>query len=147
MFALYGLKLFHLNLLSSRTEAFRHFESMLLGDEHTSEMMLLKRDLYSTESVYGQMKFDKLFGFHAREAEISILQTFLNKRKFHRFIYIINPTPHDCVRFEQFVWLQERFYTSINSVSKNLGTIFLPPALKTHNYFDKNEMLMTKLEL
>ena len=53
----------------------------------------------------------------------------------------------DYICFEQFDWLKEKFYTSINSVSKNLGTIFIPPALKIHNYFDKNEILMTKLEL
>ena len=42
-------------------------------------------------------------------------------------------------------WLKEKFYTSINSVSKNLGTIFLLPALKIHNYFDRNEILMTRV--
>ena len=40
-------------------------------------------------------------------------------------------------------WLvEERFYTSINCVSKNLGTIFFPPALKIHYYFDENEILV-----
>ena len=49
------------------------------------------------------------------------------------------PTSRDCTRFEQFDWSKEKFYTSINSESKNLGTICLPPALKIHNYFNKNE--------
>ena len=49
----------------------------------------------------------------------------------------IIPSSHDCTGFEQFDWLKEKFYTSTNSVSKNLGTIFLPPALTIHNYFDK----------
>ena len=53
----------------------------------------------------------------------------------------------DCTRFKQFDWLKEKFYTSINSESNNRGTIFLLPALKIHSYFDKNEILMTKLEL
>ena len=42
--------------------------------------------------------------------------------------------------FEQFDWFKENLYTSINSVSKNLGTIFLPTALKIHNYFNKKEI-------
>ena len=61
--------------------------------------------------------------------------------------HCIIPTSRDCTRFEQFDWLKETFYTSINSMSKNLGTIFLPAALKIHMYFDKNEILMIKLEL
>ena len=56
MFALFGLKLFNLNLLLSSTEAFRRFESTSLGNERTSEMMLLKRDLYSTACGYGQIR-------------------------------------------------------------------------------------------
>ena len=39
------------------------------------------------------------------------------------------------------------FYTSINSMSRNLGTIFLPPAPKMYCNVDKNEILMTKFEL
>ena len=48
-------------------------------------------------------------------------------------------TSHDYTRFEQFDCLKEKFYTSINSVSKNLGTIFILPALKIHSYFDSAE--------
>ena len=60
---------------------------------------------------------------------------------------MIIPTSRYCTRFEQFDWLKEKFDTSINYVSKNLGTIFLPPALKNHNYFDEYGILMAKLEL
>ena len=56
-------------------------------------------------------------------------------------------TSRDCTHFEQFDWLKKKFYTSIKSVSKTLGTIFLPPVLKIHNYFGKTEFFMTKLEL
>ena len=56
MFALYSLKPINLNLLLSSTEAFRRFEGMSLGNERTSEMMLLKRDLYSTACGYGQIR-------------------------------------------------------------------------------------------
>ena len=40
------------------------------------------------------------------------------------------------------------FYTSINSMSMNLGTIFLPPAAKMYNndHVNKNKILMIKLE-
>ena len=38
-------------------------------------------------------------------------------------------------------------YTSINSVSKNLGATFLPPALKIHNYFDNNEIFHDRVEI
>ena len=61
--------------------------------------------------------------------------------------HFIIPTSRDCTHIEQFDWLKEMFYFSINSVSKHLRTIFLPSALKIHNYFDKNEILMTELEL
>ena len=48
--------------------------------------------------------------------------------------------------FVQFDWLTKTFYTSINSMSRNFGTIFLPPAPKMYND-DKNMILMTKWEL
>ena len=65
-------------------------------------------------------------------------------RNFNKYTDIHEiPTFRDYTRFKQFHWLKEKFYTSINFVSKNLGTIFIPPALKIHNYFDKNEILMT----
>ena len=62
-------------------------------------------------------------------------------------LFAIIPTSHDCTSFEQFDWLKEKFYNSINSVSKNLGTTFFPSAFKIHNYFDTNEILIKKLEL
>ena len=65
-----------------------------------------------------------------------------------RFVYIlIIPTPYYYAYFEQFDWLEKKNYTSINSMSMNLGTSFLPPALNMCNNIDKNTNLMTKLEL
>ena len=58
-----------------------------------------------------------------------------------------NPTSHHYAYFKQFDWLEKKFYTSINSMSRNLGTIFLPLAPKMYNKVDKNTILMTKLEL
>ena len=49
--------------------------------------------------------------------------------------------------FAQFDWLVKRLYTSINSMSRNLGTIVPPPAQKICNNVDKNISFMTKLEL
>ena len=57
------------------------------------------------------------------------------------------PTPHHSVYFAQFDWLEKKFYTSINSMSRNLGTIFLPPAHRMYNSVDKNTTRMTRLEL
>ena len=37
--------------------------------------------------------------------------------------------------------------TSINFMSRNLGTIFIPPVPKMCNNVSKNKILMTKLEL
>ena len=54
---------------------------------------------------------------------------------------------HHYAYFEQFDWVEQKFYTSINSMSKNLGTIFLPLATEICNNGDKNKILMTKLEL
>ena len=59
----------------------------------------------------------------------------------------IIPTPHHYAYFAQFDWLEKTLYTSINSMSSNLGTIFLPPAPKMYNNVDKNTILITKLEL
>ena len=59
----------------------------------------------------------------------------------------IIPAPHRYVYFEQFDWLEKRFYTSISSMSRNLETVFLPPSPKMYNNVDKNTILMTKLEL
>ena len=41
----------------------------------------------------------------------------------------IIPTPHYYTYFVQIDWLEKKFYTSINSMKRNLRTIFLPPAL------------------
>ena len=43
--------------------------------------------------------------------------------------------------------LEKTFYPSINSMSRNLETIFLPPVPKMCNFIDKSKILMTKLEL
>ena len=59
----------------------------------------------------------------------------------------IIPTPRHQNYYEQFDWLEKMFYTSINSMSSNLGTIFLSPAPKMCINVDKNKLLMTKLEL
>ena len=60
------------------------------------------------------------------------------RKKVNKYTDII-PTSHDFSRFQQFDWLKEKFYTSINSVSKNLGTVFILLFLKIHNYFDSAE--------
>ena len=56
-------------------------------------------------------------------------------------------TSHHYAYFAQFDWLEKKFYTLINSMSRNLGSIFLPPAFKMYNNVDKIEILMTNLEL
>ena len=57
----------------------------------------------------------------------------------------IIPTPHHFAYFKHFE--EKKFYISINSICRNLGTIFLPPAPEMYNNVDKNMILMTKLEL
>ena len=61
--------------------------------------------------------------------------------------FVIIPTPHHYAYFAQFDWLEKKFYTSINSMSKNLGTIFHPLAPEIRNNVGKNKIFMTKLEL
>ena len=81
----------------------------------------------------------------------SLTDTFVfvlcDSSQFHSFHSCIIPTPHDYAYFEQNDWLEKKFYTSINSMSRNLGTIFLPQAPKIYSNVDKNTILMTKLEL
>ena len=60
------------------------------------------------------------------------------------FYIVTSPLSHDCRCFEQFDWLKEKFYTSINSVSKNRGTIFLPLTLKW-NFDDKFGIIRNEL--
>ena len=55
----------------------------------------------------------------------------------------IIPTPHHYGYFAQFDWLEKMFYSSINSMSKNFRTIFIPLAHKMYNKVDKNMVLMT----
>ena len=43
--------------------------------------------------------------------------------------------------------MKKKFYTSINSINRNLGTIFLPLAPEICSKVDKNKILMIKLEL
>ena len=46
----------------------------------------------------------------------------------------------------QAIWLAgEKVYTLINSMSRNLGTICLPPAPKIYNTVDKNMIFVTKV--
>ena len=56
------------------------------------------------------------------------------------------PAPH-YTYFEQFDWPKKKFYTSLNSTSKNLGTIFLPSAPKVCNNVDKNKIGIIRNEL
>ena len=70
----------------------------------------------------------------------------LKNQKNDETVTII-PTPHHYAYFAQFDWLEKTIYTSINSMSRNLGTIFLPLAPKMFNNEDKNMILMTKLDL
>ena len=63
----------------------------------------------------------------------------------HNYIPVI-PT-HYYAYFAQSDWLNEKFYTSINSMSRNFGTIFLLPAPRMYNNVGKSMILMTKLEL
>ena len=60
---------------------------------------------------------------------------------------VIIPTPHHNAYFAQFNWLEKKFSTSINSMSRNLGAVFLPLDPEIRNNVDKNKILMTKLEL
>ena len=46
-----------------------------------------------------------------------------------------------------FDWLQKKNYTLINSMGRNLRTIFLLLAPEICNNVDKNKILVTKLEL
>ena len=55
------------------------------------------------------------------------------------------PTPYRYAYFAQFDWLKKKFYTSINSMSRNLGTVSLLPALKICNNVDKTYILMTRI--
>ena len=47
--------------------------------------------------------------------------------------------------FGQFDRLEKMFYTSINSMSRTLRTIFLPQAPIMYNNDDKNTIVMTKV--
>ena len=60
---------------------------------------------------------------------------------------IIIPTPNNYAYFKQFDWLEKMFYILINSLSRNLGTIFLPPTPNLYKHVSKNKILITKLEL
>ena len=53
---------------------------------------------------------------------------------------------HQYAYFVQFDWLEEKFYTLINSMSRNLESIFLPPALKMCNNVDKKYDVGDKLK-
>ena len=57
----------------------------------------------------------------------------------------IIPAPHHYAYFVQFDLLEKKFYTSINSMSRNLGTIFFPPVPKMCNDVDKNKIFYDKI--
>ena len=59
-------------------------------------------------------------------------------RWFCGFYCFIIPTLHHYAYSEQFDWLQKQCYTSIKSMSRNLGNIFLLPAAKTYNNDNEN---------
>ena len=74
-------------------------------------------------------------------------RAYIRQRKILVIYCMIIPTPRHHAYFAQFDWLEKRFYTSINSMSRNLGTIFLSTAPRIYNNVDKNTIFMTKLEL
>ena len=59
----------------------------------------------------------------------------LNERAKYLFSLdpCIIPTSQHYGCFEQVDLLEETFYTSMNSMIRNRGTIFLPPAAKMYN--------------
>ena len=61
-------------------------------------------------------------------------------------LFVIIPFPHHYAYFEQFDWLEKKFYTSINSTSVNLETSFLPHARNMCSNIDIDKILMTKLD-
>ena len=61
---------------------------------------------------------------------------------------VITPTHHNYAYFKQFDWLEKCFTLNrLNSMSKSLGTIFLPAAPNMYNNVYKNKILMAKLGL
>ena len=80
------------------------------------------------------------------QADLCLFLFVYGKNRFSHDVAHIIPTPHHNAYFEQFDWLEKKFYTSINSISMNLGTRILP-APNMCNNVDKKKVLMTKLEL
>ena len=67
-------------------------------------------------------------------------------RLIYRFISIIIPIGnHYTVAHNLIGW--RKFYTSINSMGRNLGTIFLSPAPNLCNNVDKNKILDEKVRI
>ena len=58
---------------------------------------------------------------------------------------MIIPTHHHYTYFEQFDCLEKKFYISINSMSKNLGTIFLAATLIMCNNVKKKKAFDDKV--
>ena len=58
----------------------------------------------------------------------------------------ITATPYHLTYFEQFDWPEKTFFTSINPMSSNLGTIFLRLAPKICNNVVTNKRSTTTLE-
>ena len=69
---------------------------------------------------------------------------FFHKDVANRIYVIIIPTRHHYAYFALFDWPEKKFYTSINSMSTNLRTNFLPPAPKMNSNLDKNVILICR---
>ena len=57
------------------------------------------------------------------------------------------PIPHHYAYFASFDWLEKKFYISINSMSINLRTIFLPPAPEMCKYDFDDKVGIVRNEL
>ena len=89
--------------------------------------------------------FNPTFSFNNKN--VCLIKYCRGSNTTYLFALYIIPTLYHYAYFEQFDWLENKFYTSIKSMSRNLGIIFLPPAPKMCNNVDKNTILMTKLEV
>ena len=72
-----------------------------------------------------------------RLAQFAMTEEFTVRKKVKLYLSIlIIPAPDHYAYFAKFDWLEEKFYTLINSMSRDLGTI-LPLAPKMYNNVDK----------
>ena len=79
----------------------------------------------------------------SRDSFIPIVQTQIEILNWKRINSGKNSTSHHYAYFAQFDWLKKKKYTSINSMSRIVETIFFPPDLKMCNF----KLFMTQLEL